>query len=55
MNRPRGVTIISCLLLIQGLLGILTVGLFVTFGALALADQLSTQELLNFGLTSVIG
>ena len=49
MKRPRGVTIISCLLLVQGLIGILTVG------ALALAHWLPTQVLLNFGVTSVIG
>jgi hypothetical protein len=55
MKRPRGVTIISCLLLIQGLAGILTVGLIVTVGALALAHRLPTQVLLNFGVTSVIG
>jgi hypothetical protein len=55
MKRPRGVTIISCLLLIQGLVGILTVGLIVTVGALALARRLPTQALLSFGVTSVIG
>jgi hypothetical protein len=55
MKRPRGVTIISCLLLTQGLVGILTVGLIATVGALVLAHQLPTQVLLSFGVTSVIG
>src|SRR5271166_3899500 len=55
MKRPRGVTIISCLLLVQGLVGILTVGLIVTVGALALAHRLATELLPSFGATSVVG
>jgi len=55
MKRPRGVTIISCLLLIQGLVGIATASLIATVGALVLAHRLPTQVVLSFGVTSVIG
>ena len=55
MKRPRGVTIISCLLLIQGLVGIVTASLIATVGALVLAHRLPTQVVLSFGVTSVIG
>lgn len=55
MKRPRGVTIISCLLLVQGLVGILSVGLIATIGALALAHRLPQQALVSLGVTSVIG
>ena len=55
MKRPRGVTIISCLLLIQGLVGIVTASLIAAVGALVLAHRLPTQVVLSFGVTSVIG
>jgi hypothetical protein len=52
MKRLGGVTIISYLPLLQGVVGILFGGAFAAVGILALANHLPTQELASLDATS---
>jgi hypothetical protein len=52
MKRPRGVTIIGSLLIVQGLVGILTAGVIIAAHFPGLSQQLPSEVRINLDITS---